>query len=56
MRDAFKTLQDAVSSLESKMDDFHDDNWEDVVEEAKTEASGVSDAVAALKNALGYSE
>ncbi len=56
VHEAFKTLQDAVSSLESKMDDFDDDNLEDVVEEAKTEASGVSDAVAALKNALGYSE
>jgi hypothetical protein len=53
---AFKDLMDSVSNLESHVGDFDTDNWRDVVENIKTDSSGLSDGIEALKSALGYSD
>jgi len=55
VQSAFSDLQDASDNLESHVGDFDDDNWRDVVDDVRTDSTDVSDAVEALKQALGYS-
>jgi outer membrane murein-binding lipoprotein Lpp len=56
VHEAFKTLEDASSSLESNVDAFDTDNWRDVVPNVKTDSADIADGIEALKRALGYSD
>jgi hypothetical protein len=56
VHEAFKNLENAISSLESHVDDFDSENWRDVVENVKSDSSNLSDGIEALKSALGYSD
>lgn len=56
VREAFKSLEDAASSLESNVADFDTENWRDVVENIKKDSADVSDGIETLKRALGYSD
>jgi hypothetical protein len=57
VHEAMKALEDAVSSLENYVGDFHGgNNWRDVVPEVEADSTNVADALTKLKQALGYSE
>ena len=51
---AMSSLEDAVSGLETAVNDFQSDNWRDVVSRVTEESEAVRGALDDLRTALGY--
>jgi hypothetical protein len=56
VQEALKSVEDAISSLESNVDGFDNENWRDVVPEVKSAADDVRSAFELLRHQLGASE
>jgi hypothetical protein len=56
VQEALKSVEDAISGLESNVDGFDNENWRDVVPEVKSAADDVRSAFEHLRQQLGASE
>jgi hypothetical protein len=56
VQEALKSVEDAISGLESNVDGFDNENWRDVVPEVKSAADDVRSAFEHLREQLGAAE
>lgn len=52
VQEALKTIEDAISSLESNVENFDVENWREVVPEVKNSTDEVRDAFERLRSEL----
>jgi len=56
VHEAMKSVEEALDSLESNVDDFSTTNWKEVVPEVEVSVADLRQSLNQLKKELGYSD